>query len=100
MQLQGGPEDGKEIIVKGSTDPENGLPLQVTFRFQGDWHNHERHGRQFQFSTYSKIIPHDHRGVIAYLTSTIEGVGPKTAQRLWDAFGGDAVRVLARSRRR
>ena len=95
VRVQGGPEDGREVVVKGSTDPENGLPLQVTFRFQGDWHNHERHGRQFQFSSYTKVVPHDRRGVLAYLTSTVDGVGARARpSKLWDAFGGDAVRVL------
>jgi exodeoxyribonuclease V alpha subunit len=94
VRVEGGPNDRLEVCVKGQTDPDSGLPLHLPFRFSGEWHKHEKHGLQFHFSSYAKIVPHDRRGVVAYLVSLVDGVGEVRAHKLYDAFKGDAVRVL------
>ncbi len=83
------------MIVK--TDcPEGELVGGLSYRFYGRWVDHERHGRQFQAKTYVRCQPHGKAGVIRYLTTTCagHGVGQATALKLWDKFGGDAVRIL------
>lgn len=94
VKVDGGRNDRLECVVKGQTDPDFGLPLHLTFAFKGEWHRHEKHGQQFHFSSYSKVEPHDRRGVVAYLVSLVDGVGEVRAHKLFDAFHGDAVRVL------
>ena len=83
------------VIVK--TDcPENELVSGLSYRFYGHWVEHDRHGRQFQAKTYVRVQPHGKAGVLRYLTTTCagHGVGHATAQKLWDKFQGDAVRIL------
>lgn len=83
------------VIVKADA-PEGDLVGGLSYRFYGRWVEHERHGRQFQATTYVRVQPHGKAGVIRYLTTTCagHGVGSATAAALWDKFQGDAVRIL------
>ena len=83
------------VIVKTDCPPDELVP-GLSYRFYGSWSNHERHGRQFLAKTYVRVQPHGRAGVIRYLTTTCagNGVGQQTAIKLWDKFGGDAVRIL------
>ena len=83
------------VIVKTECQPEE-LTSGLSYRFYGTWQNHERHGKQFQAKTFVRCQPHGQAGVIRYLVTTCRGcgVGHGTAQKLWDAFQGDAVRIL------
>lgn len=76
-------DDHDEIIKKGGI-----------YRFHGQFRNTPRYGRQFQFTSVIRHVPHDRAGVIRYLVETCSGVGRGRAERLWDAFGQDAMRIL------
>jgi exodeoxyribonuclease V alpha subunit len=84
------------VIVKADVPDTDPLVGGLSYRFYGRWIEHERHGRQFQAKTFVRVQPHGKAGVIRYLTITCagHGVGHATALRLWDKFGGDAVRIL------
>jgi exodeoxyribonuclease V alpha subunit len=87
-----------DVIVKCNCPPDE-LVQGLSYRFYGSWSNHERHGKQFVAKTYVRVQPHGRAGVIRYLTTTCagNGVGQQTAIKLWDKFGGDAVRILRES---
>ena len=86
------------MIVKADC-PEGELVGGLSYRFYGHWVEHDRHGRQFVAKTFIRVQPHGKAGVIRYLTTTCagHGVGHATAQKLWDKFQGDAVRILRES---
>ena len=86
------------VIVKADC-PEGELVGGLSYRFYGHWVEHDRHGRQFVAKTFIRVQPHGKAGVIRYLTTTCagHGVGHATAQKLWDKFQGDAVRILRES---
>lgn len=79
--------------VKGPSEDEE-LAEGVTYRFLGRWEEHHKHGQQFAFQTFVKDAPHNRPGVIKYLIDEVAGVGRAKAERLWEAFGSDAVAVL------
>jgi exodeoxyribonuclease V alpha subunit len=91
-------EPSRDVIVKCECPPDE-LVCGLSYRFYGSWNNHERHGKQFLAKTYVRVQPHGRAGVIRYLTTTCagNGVGQQTAIKLWDKFGGDAVRILRES---
>ena len=61
----------------------------------GKWVHNPRYGRQFSVSGYEKRMPADIASILRYLSSrTIKGIGPKTAQRIVDAFGEDTFDVI------
>jgi hypothetical protein len=84
-------EDGT-VILGPAEDGE--LTPRLTYQFYGKWEDHDEHGRQFKFQQFVQHLPHSREGVVAYLTRHAPGVGPATATRLFDAFGGEAVKVL------
>jgi len=57
------------------------------YAFSGAWREHPKFGRQFTFTAAEMVMPSDRRGIIAYLASIAEGVGPARAGRIVDALG-------------
>jgi len=75
------------------------LPVSEHLRYemQGHWSRNPKHGVQFEVESYEEVIAPTKEGIIAYLSSgQIKGIGPKTAERIFDAFGLDALAVLDR----
>lgn len=73
------------------------LPTASNMRFnmQGRWTKNPKHGIQFEVETYDEVIIPTRQGVVAYLSSgQIKGIGPKTAEKIYDAFGNMALEVL------
>lgn len=66
----------------------------TTYRFLGRWEDDARRGWRFRFGTYVVHGQHGRAGVLRYLTDTCDGLGIRTAEKLWAAFGADAVQVL------
>lgn len=64
------------------------------YRFFGRWKNHPKWGDQFHFTSHAVHSLGGRVGVSAYLCKYCDGIGERTAGRLYDKFGSDAVRVL------
>lgn len=82
--------------VKGVAS-ETGLTPGLTYTFQGQWKDELFRGvkqKVFHFTRYTQADPHTREGVIAYLSKYATGIGPVLAGRLFDAYGGDAAKVL------
>ena len=73
------------------------LPTAANLRYnmEGHWSKNAKHGLQFAVDTYEEVIIPTREGVIAYLSSgQIKGIGPKIAERIYDAFGDMTLEVL------
>ena len=88
------------IAIKGPWDIDELRPSQ-TYRFYGQWSTYRNprtrlEERQFHFSTFTAAEPFGREGVISYLRYAGEGngIGIARATKLWEIFGGDAVRIL------
>ena len=65
------------------------------FDIRGHWSRNRNHGVQFEVENYEEIIQHTREGIISYLASgQIKGIGQKTAEKIFDAFGMDTLDVL------
>jgi len=86
-------DTGDENVTVVGSFPE--LQPGDEFEIGGTWTDHPRYGRQFRAHRFSEVLPDTTEGITAYLSSgLIRGVGPKIAQRIVEAFGTDALRVL------
>lgn len=65
--------------------------------FYGAWKDHPDYGRQFHFSHYMVQVPTTRKGTVLYLQRYCDGIGPGIANRLFDAFGKEAVSMLRTS---
>ena len=73
------------------------LPTADTIRYelQGRWAKNPKHGVQFEVENYDEVIIPTKEGIIAYLTSgQIKGIGPKLAERIYQAYGNASLDVL------
>jgi|GEM_PF-937650 len=83
---------GKKIGIKGNASQDI-LRVGMEYKFLGQWKTHATYGRQFEFRAVITIEPTSRGAIIKYL-QFCPGIGPKTAADLYEAFGGDSVRVL------
>ena len=73
------------------------LPIaeNLRYRLNGHWAKHPKHGLQFEVEGYEEVISHTKEGIIAYLSSgQIKGIGPRIAEKIYDAFGQSTLEVL------
>lgn len=65
------------------------LPKDKTGSFSliGQWTQHEGYGQRFQVDSYERFYKLSVLGLQRFLKDYVHGVGPKTAQKLVDAFG-------------
>lgn len=88
------PDGSEELITLAGTLPgiAGGAPLLV----KGAWKHHPQHGATFHVDAAIPIEPTDDRAAAAYLGGgLVKGIGPKTAERIVEHFGGEeAIDVL------
>ena len=73
------------------------LPTADNLRYeiQGHWRKNPKHGVQYEVESYEEVIVPSKEGIISYLSSgQIKGIGPKMAERIFDAFGLNTLNVL------
>lgn len=92
-RLIGTLEDGSTVLGRAE---EGELVPGLPYEFYGRWKgtDGEGYGRQFEFTQFLKKEPQSKHGVVAYLARYAPGVGPVIASQLFDAFGGDAIKIL------
>ncbi len=68
---------------------------ETPYRFSGRLVKHPKYGQQFQADNYQTEIPSSKEGIVTYLSSRqFPGIGEKTAERIVQKLGNDAVSVL------
>ena len=70
---------------------------KLRYEMRGRWSKNPKFGLQFEVESYDEVIIPSKEGIVAYLSSgQIKGVGPVTAERIYDAFGEETLEVLDR----
>lgn len=87
--------NGLPLTIKGPTPDGTAPRVGSDLTLEGDWKDDGRFGRQFVFRTISARPPADREGVIGYL-ETMPGIGPKTAESLWEKHRENAISELLR----
>ena len=73
------------------------LPIveRVKVDMTGRWKKDARYGLQFEMESYEEVIDPGKNGIVAYLSSgLIRGIGKKLAERIYNTFGDDTLKVL------
>lgn len=67
----------------------------LPYELKGRWARDSKYGVQFEVEGYEEIIAPTKEGIVGYLSSgQIKGIGPKTAEKIFQAFGMDTLRIL------
>ncbi len=68
------------------------LNLDDTYIMYGSLIYHDRYGYQYSVASYEKVMPTGHDAIVEFLTSPlIKGCGEKTANKIVDILGDNAV---------
>lgn len=79
------------VVVKGGMLwPEIGMQ----YVFQGRWERHPRFGDGFKFEDYQAKHPTGVAAIQEYLVENADGVGPRIAGKLTEAFGERTLEIL------
>ncbi|MDD2603587.1 MAG: ATP-dependent RecD-like DNA helicase [Desulfobacteraceae bacterium] len=85
-------EDGARITIAGHLP---GLRAGETIGLRGRWTRHPRYGDQLDVDAFEVLLPADAEGIRAYLNAgALDGLGPKTADRLVACFGSRTLEIL------
>ncbi|MEW6081081.1 MAG: ATP-dependent RecD-like DNA helicase [Bacillota bacterium] len=83
----------QDVITVVGTLP--GVSVGEELRLEGEWVRHKSYGWQLKVERLERLAPPSKKGIERYLGSGfIKGLGPRTAQRLVEEFGQDALRVV------
>ncbi|RSL31589.1 ATP-dependent RecD-like DNA helicase [Salibacterium salarium] len=65
------------------------------YRFEGQFKEHPRFGKQYHVQMYKKEIPTEKDALILYLSSErFPGIGEKTATKMVELFGKDVISIV------
>lgn len=73
------------------------LPIMECIKVDmtGRWKKDAKYGLQFVMEAYEEIIDPGKKGIISYLSSgLIHGIGKKLAERIYNTFGDDTLKIL------
>ncbi len=73
------------------------LPTATTiaYELEGEWKKDPKRGVQFYVETFKESVQPTREGILGYLASgQLKGIGPKMAEKIYDAFGNDTLSVL------
>ncbi|WP_283678865.1 ATP-dependent RecD-like DNA helicase [Lentilactobacillus sp. Marseille-Q4993] len=84
--------DEAEIVVTGSFGD---VIEETAYHFVGKLIDHPRYGKQFQATNYSTVMKTTRRGVVNFLSGDkFPGVGERTAEKIVDVLGTDALEKI------
>ncbi len=71
------------------------INIGETIRAEGEWIYHPNYGEQLEISNVSLVVPSTLNGIEKYLSSgLIPHIGPKTAKKIVEKFGLDAMDII------
>lgn len=66
----------------------------IQLDLEGDWEK-SKYGYQLKVTVFEEKVPATRDGIISYLSSgLIKGIGPTTAERIYDTFGNRTLEVI------
>lgn len=71
------------------------LNMDLKYKFSGEYKKHPKYGMGFVSTSYETYVEPSKSGVVSYLSSGLfQGVGEKTALKIYDALGDDAIEKI------
>lgn len=72
--------------------------VSMEFEAQGEWHEDAKYGLEFKANVITEVLPDTNEGIVQYLASGfITGIGPATAKKIVDKFGGKTFDVIEKN---
>lgn len=76
----------------------NDLKYKMQYKMEGEFVNHNKYGMQFQVDSYEIVLPTEEEEVIEFLSSDLFPIGQKTAEKIVEKLGKDAINIILNDR--
>ncbi len=71
------------------------LDEEDNYKFLGNIINHPKYGEQFNVTFYERVMPEEKDSIVEFLSSgTFKGIGEKTALKIVDILGNNALQMI------
>lgn len=71
------------------------LSEDENYKFFGNIVNHPKYGEQFNVTFYERVMPEEKDSIVEFLSSgTFKGIGKKTAEKVVDVLGSNALQMI------
>lgn len=71
------------------------LDIDDNYKLEGSIINHPKYGEQFNITSYEKVIPEEKDSIVEFLSGgTFKGIGEKTAEKIVNILGNDAIKMI------
>ncbi len=71
----------------------------IDYEFSGTWVTHQNYGDQLKVESFRKCEEQSAAGLISYLSSSFfHGIGTKTAEKIVDVLGSDAIKKIMKNK--
>ncbi len=65
------------------------------YKFLGEFTKHPKYGEQFTVTSFEIILPKEKNSIVEFLSSDLfKGIGEKTAERIVDTLGENALKII------
>ncbi len=76
------------------------LSEDIDYEFYGNWVKHQNYGDQLKVDSFRKCEEQSISGLISYLASSFfHGIGLKTAEKIVDSLGADAIQKILKDKK-
>ena len=76
------------------------LSEDIDYEFFGNWVKHQNYGDQLKVDSFRKCEEQSISGLVSYLSSSFfHGIGLKTAEKIVDALGADAIPKILKDKK-
>lgn len=83
-------ELNQDITCIGTNLPMN----NINYDFEVEEIDNPKYGRQFKVLSYTESIGKDKNELIEYMCATYDGIGKKTAERIYNKFGESCLDII------
>ena len=71
------------------------LEIDDNYKFSGNIINHPKYGEQFNVTFYERAVPEEKDSIVEFLSGgTFKGIGEKTAKKIVDILGDNALQMI------
>lgn len=86
--------NGKKVIEFTAKGKGFNINKKFNSLFEGKWNYNEKYGLEFFVEKSDIALPSDGDGIKNYLSTFLEGCGPRTAEKIYTKFGQATLLVL------
>lgn len=80
-----------QVSIKGMVGT---VTKGIRNEYFGEW-EHSKYGMTLKVSSFREKLPDQKDGIVKYLSKRVKGIGKKSAEKIYDAYGKNCIEIIA-----